>query len=191
MLSCGSAAASVNSLTTLLSQSNEPTDKSNHDGYTSNGVALIGGGVREQYYMYPDTYRCVLKMRRGFVRIALQTGASLVPGISFGENNTYKMMDVTSKFWQRLGFGYKQPDRLYRVFPNGRGLFQYSFGLIPLRHPITTVIGAPIDLEKTPDPTTEQLNQIHQLFCTRLEELFEAHKSKYVKDFENVHLEFV
>lgn len=191
VLSCGNSSATANNLTTLLNQSNDASNKANRDGYTSNGVVLVGGGMREQPYTYPDTYRCVLKQRRGFVRIALQTGASLVPAISFGENNICNMIDVTSKFLLRLGIGYKQPDRPYPVFPNGRGFFQTSFGLLPLRHPITTVIGAPIHLEKIINPSKELIDQTHDVFCTKLKELFEEHKSKYVKNCENIHLEIV
>ena len=36
--------------------------------------------------MKPGTLDLVLKNRKGFVKIAIQTGASLVPVISFGEN---------------------------------------------------------------------------------------------------------
>lgn len=191
LLSMGISAASENSITTLLCQTNDPNDTLNRDGYTSNGVGLVIGGMGDQTYIYPDTYRCAISKRRGFVRIALKTGASLVPAISFGENNLYKIVDVTSSFLIRLGIGYKQPDRLYRVIPNGRGLFQTSFGLLPIRHPVTVVIGPPIQLTKTTNPSMDLINQTHELFCSRLKELFELHKHKYVKNSEQIHLEIV
>lgn len=74
MLAVGTCWASANSLTKLLTQSNDPNDKLNRDGYTSNAVGLVVGGEREQRYVYPDTYRFFLKTRKGFVRIALKTG---------------------------------------------------------------------------------------------------------------------
>lgn len=186
-LSCGVSAATTNSLATLLNQSNDTND----DEYTSNGVILVGGGMREQAYTYPNTYKFVLKQRRGFVKIALQTGASLVPAISFGENDVYKMEDVTSKFLIKLGIGYKQSDRSFSVFPNGRGLFQTRFGLLPIRHPITTVIGSPIHLPKIANPCRDLINQTHEDFCIKIKELFDEYKCRYVKNYEQVHLEIV
>lgn len=170
---CG---ASANSLTTLLNQSNDPADKSNRDGYTSNAVGLIVGGEKEQAYTFPNTYRFYLKTRKGFARIALKTGAPLVPAISFGENDHFR-------------FSSPGPSRL-RMF-HGRGFLQYNYGLIPLRRPITTVIGAPIYVEKISSPSDADIDKIHGEFCKKLEELFESHKSKYVENFENVFLEFV
>lgn len=185
-LSCGLCSASEKSLKALLSQSNDPFHQANHDGYTSNGVGLIVGGARETFYTQPNTYSCAIKKRRGFVRIALEMGAPLVPALSFGENDLHDAIEVKSGLWYRL---IKNVSLRYanRVPPlhNGR------FGLVPRRNPITTVIGEPIYLKKTPAPTNEEIEKTYELFCTRLKELFDTHKSKYVEGFEHVHLEIV
>lgn len=47
------------------------------------------GGATESLYSTPATMDLVLRRRTGFVRVALQTGASLVPVINFGENELY------------------------------------------------------------------------------------------------------
>lgn len=186
-LNVGICSVSSNALTTLLNQSNEQADKLNQDGYTSNAVALVVGGVREQRHCtYPNRYRFVLKTRRGFVRIALQTGAALVPAISFGENDYYDVLKKPS--WLKKFF--KNADN-WPPIPSGRGYFQYNIGILPKRHPITTVIGAPIHVEKIQNPSDEEIRNTHEIFCIRLKELFEQHKSKYVDNFENVHLELV
>lgn len=72
----------------------------------------------------------------------------------------------------------------------GRGIFQYSIGLLPYRRPIVTVIGAPIRVPRVPMPTHEQVDQLHAEYCRRLSELFDAHKTKYGIPAEK-HLEFV
>lgn len=192
LLNCGFSSASANAVNTLLSQSNDPTDRSNDDGYTSNAVVLVVGGAREAFVTIPNTYRCILKRRMGFVRIALQTGTPLVPVISFGESNLYDLIDYKPDSWVRLiQDTIKRYTYVVPIHYNGRGYLQYNFGLLPKRHPITTVIGAPIHVKKTPSPTDKELNRIHALFCKRLIELFETHKSKYVENFDKVQLEII
>lgn len=192
LLSLGYASATENAIKTLLNQSNDPNDAKNCDGFTSNGIALIPGGLAEARYAYPNDYRCALKKRRGFIRIALETGASLVPAISFGENDVYGEIDPKTGFWQRL---LKHIIELYKSTiaktQNKRRFLQYSFGLLPIRHPINTVIGAPIHLTKTPNPSKELIGRTHEFFCTRLKELFEYHKSKYVENSEEIHLSII
>ncbi|XP_031624109.1 2-acylglycerol O-acyltransferase 1-like [Contarinia nasturtii] len=99
LLNCGFSSASANSLSALLQQSNDPNHDSNNDGYTSNGVALIVGGAREAFFTHPNAYKCYIKRRKGFVKIALQSGASLVPAISYGENNMYDVVDYKLGSW--------------------------------------------------------------------------------------------
>lgn len=158
-LSLGKSTASAESLTALLNQSNDPEHTSNRDGFTSTAVGLIVGGEREQRLSANDAYKFVLKSRKGFVRIALRTGASLVPAISFGENNTFELDGWRFRF-------------------NGRV-------------PITTVVGAPILVRENSSPGENEINEIHELFCKQIRELFDEQKRHYVKNFENVQLEFV
>lgn len=184
--------ASANSLTTLMNQSNDPNDASNHDGCTSNAVGLVVGGAKEAAHAYPNTYKCVLKNRKGFVKIAIRTGASLVPAISFGENEILDIIEYTPGPWVQFILDViKQYTKVAPIPYNGRGILQYNYGLIPKRRPVTTVIGAPIHLEKNAQPSQDDIDTIHQVFCTQLMKLFETHKSKYVENFEKVQLEII
>lgn len=61
----------------------------------------------------------------------------------------------------------------------GRGFFQYSFGVIPRRYPITTVVGAPIEVVRHASPTDEAINGLHEVFIANLKKLFADHKAKY------------
>lgn len=192
LLSFGVCAASAKALTNLMEQSNDPNDESNRDGYTSNAAGLIVGGAEESFYALPNTYKCVLKNRKGFVKIALRTGATLVPAISFGENNLFDVIDHQPGTWGRsIQNTIKRCTKIAPIHFNGRGYLQYNYGLIPKRHPVTTVIGAPIHLKKTAKPSNEEIDEIHRLFCKQLNELFETHKSKYVEHFDKVHLEII
>jgi hypothetical protein len=64
----------------------------------------------------------VLNKRKGFVRIALQTGAKLVPVIGFGENELFDVerpgpMRLWLNKWTKNLFGFTLPN------PQGLGLF--------------------------------------------------------------------
>lgn len=108
ILNLGLSAATENSLKTLLNESNHPAHKSNRDGCTVNVVVLVACGLRESHAFIPNTYRCVIGKRRGFVRIALETGASLVPTISFGENSIYKEVNLSGSFSRTIKYLFKR-----------------------------------------------------------------------------------
>ena len=61
----------------------------------------------------------------------------------------------------------------------GRGIFQYNFGIIPHRRPMTLVVGAPIQVDKTPEPTVEQINQLHQQYVEALVNLYDKYNPVY------------
>lgn len=50
------------------------------------------GGAREFKYMEEGTMDLVLLKRKGFVKMAMLTGAHLVPVLSFGENDLFTLV---------------------------------------------------------------------------------------------------
>lgn len=185
-------AASQNSLKTLLIQSNDPNHESNRDGYTANAPVLMVGGAQEAFSAFPKQYKFVLKDRKGFIKIAFKTGAPLVPAISFGENDVFEQVyHPPGSTTRRIQDAIKKYTKLAPIQLVGRGFLQYNFGIIPRRHPITTVIGAPIHLKQNFNPSDAEIDDVHDLFCKHITELFETHKCKYVEDYENVHLEII
>ena len=76
--------------------------------------------------------------------LMLQCSAHLVPSFSFGENEVYDQVNnprgsKLRKFQDYL----RKLIGLAPVLLKGRGIFQYSFGIIPNRRPITTVGNEP------------------------------------------------
>ena len=57
-------------------------------------ITIVIGGARESLDAKPYTMRLVLKRRKGFVKLAIQTGADLVPVLAFGENDIYDQLDT-------------------------------------------------------------------------------------------------
>lgn len=66
--------------------------------------------------------------------------AALVPVFSFGENDLFDQVENSPGSWLRW-----TQNQLQKVMGislplfHGRGIFQYSFGFLPYRRPITTV----------------------------------------------------
>ncbi|XP_043337206.1 2-acylglycerol O-acyltransferase 2-like [Cervus canadensis] len=155
-----------------------------------NLLAILVGGVQESLEARPGAYKLVLQNRKGFIRLALMHGADLVPIFSFGENDIHDQVENSPGTWLRWF-----QDGLQKIMGGsiplfyGRGVFQYSFGLMPYRRPITTVVGQPIEVQKTPHPSQEEVDRLHQRYMQELENLFEAHKLKYNVPRDQ-HLEF-
>lgn len=190
VLSWGLSDSSAENINALLSQSHDPSDATNKDGFTSNAAIVMFGGAREAFLSAPNTYKVFLNARKGFVRMAIQNGAGLVPAIAFGETNIYDTtQNENGSMVRKIQEIIKKYTTLAPVLFSGRGLFQQHFGLIPRRQPITLVIGEPIDCVKDASPTNEHIDKIHALFRKRLIDLFNTHKSKYVENYEKVHLE--
>jgi 2-acylglycerol O-acyltransferase 2 len=159
------------------------------DGYTSNAVVLVVGGAQEAFNARPGCYKICIKNRKGFVKVALETGATLVPVISFGEVDVYDQPEngkgTRLRKFQDM---YKRWTGIAPAIFIGRGFFQYSFGIIPRRSPIHTVVGAPIDVEKILTPSKEDVEKLHAKFMVELEKLFNEHKSKYLENPDEVQL---
>ena len=56
-------------------------------------VAIVVGGAAEALDARPGWAVLTLARRKGFVKMALKTGASLVPVFAFGENDIFEQMD--------------------------------------------------------------------------------------------------
>lgn len=104
--------------------------------------------------------------------------ASLVPTLSFGENEIYKTMFVEGSIMDRVNrslikyIGYPIP-----LF-YGRGVFQYTFGILPMRKAIVTVVGEPITVNKNENPSEKDVNDLHAIYIEKLEQLFEKHRHR-------------
>ncbi|XP_062844273.1 2-acylglycerol O-acyltransferase 3b [Trichomycterus rosablanca] len=138
-----------------------------------NAVVIIIGGAEESLASSPGVNTVVMKQRKGFVRLALENGADLVPVYSFGENELFPQVllsegsvgrKLQALFKQVMGFA-------PCLFTGGRWL------LLPYRRPIITVVGSPISVPHVPVPSEEQVDHYHKLYMESLSKLFHAHKT--------------
>lgn len=125
------------------------------------------------------------------MRMALRTGASLVPVISFGETNVYNTMsNPVGSYLRRLQELVKNVSGIAPVAFYGRGSFNYAFGFLPFRRRIVTVVGKPIDVPKYhgadvyTDPEGEKLaDEYHEKYIQALSTLFEENVHKYDENY--------
>ncbi|CAG0895671.1 unnamed protein product [Cyprideis torosa] len=144
---------------------------------------LVVGGAAESLCAHPGKVNLILKPRKGFVRMALKTGTWLVPVFSFGETDLYEQIDNPEGSWIR--WLQEKIRRRIGVAPalfKGRGIFQYTFGIVPFRKPVHVVVGEPIPVEKTLEPTKEQVDELHSTYMDALVALFEKYKGEYCED---------
>ncbi|XP_062904815.1 2-acylglycerol O-acyltransferase 2-like isoform X1 [Mobula hypostoma] len=143
-------------------------------------AVLAVGGPPETLDARPGALTLRVLARKGFIKIALKTGAHLVPVFSFGENELFDQVENPPGSTLRA-----VQDRLQKLMGlamplfHARGIFQYSFGLIPFRKPIYTVVGEPIPVEQNLSPSHSDIERLHELYLDHLTCLFEEHKAQY------------
>ncbi|NXM06532.1 MOGT2 acyltransferase, partial [Tyrannus savana] len=156
-----------------------------------NLLAIIVGGAQEALDARPGSCTLLLRNRKGFVRLAIQHGTPLVPAFSFGENDLFDQVMNPKGSWLRW-----IQHRLQKVMGislplfHARGIFQYSFGFVPYRRPICTVVGKPIPVQKKHKPSEQEVDQVHEKYLNELSKLFEEHKAQYNVPADS-HLEFI
>uniref|UniRef100_A0A0N5A2T7 Acyltransferase n=1 Tax=Parastrongyloides trichosuri TaxID=131310 RepID=A0A0N5A2T7_PARTI len=145
-----------------------------------NAVGIVLGGLNEVYDAHPKTNILRIKNKRGFCRYALLYGADIVPMYNFGENDVYEQLpNEKDSFIRQLQmkicnkFGFIPP------IIRGRGIFNYSHGMLPLQKPINTVMGKPIIVKQNDNPTEEDIEELYRTYIDCLNKLFDDHKCSY------------
>lgn len=141
-------------------------------------LGISTGGVAEVFEM-SDTEECiVLRERKGLIKLAIRTGAPLVPSYVFG--NT-KILHC----WCGQGlprFCRDWLERISRKVGLALVVIYGRFGLpIPIRVPLLAVAGVPIPTKhiKCEDPTPQQVDEIQEKLLDAMEKLFDKYKGIY------------
>ncbi|KAI9831296.1 MAG: diacylglycerol O-acyltransferase 1 [Phylliscum demangeonii] len=146
-------------------------------------ITIVVGGARESLDASPGTLRLVLARRKGFVKLAIRTGADLVPVLAFGENDLYDQYvadSTTHPFLHRAQLLLKRCLGFTIPLFHARGVFNYDVGMMPYRRPLHVVVGRPIMVERQPKAVDDAyLDQIHARYVLELRRLWEEHKHEF------------
>ena len=143
-------------------------------------ITIVVGGARESLDAQPRSLRLVLKRRKGFVKMAIRTGADLVPTLAFGENELYDQVQPEdhplihkAQLIVKKVLGFTVP-----LF-HARGVFNYDVGLMPYRRPLNVVAGHPIKVQQSQKPDEAYVDQIHGLYVKELERIYDEWKDEF------------
>ena len=150
-------------------------------------VAIVIGGAAEALEARPGWATLTLARRKGFVKMALRTGASLVPVFAFGENDIFEQVENPEggrlrnfQMYIKQLIGITPPAFYGRSL--SRGMWRRIFGrkgVLPKREPIEVVVGNPIAVPKVVDPSNEIIDKYHALYTESLKELYELHRRQF------------
>uniref|UniRef100_A0A1I8FE38 Acyltransferase n=1 Tax=Macrostomum lignano TaxID=282301 RepID=A0A1I8FE38_9PLAT len=132
---------------------------------------VVVGGAQEALDARPGNYKLTLLKRKGFAPDGPADGGP--PGALLqlrrerpvqagGQPARVLGSSVPADLQGRPG--------LLPPFFYGRGVFNYTFGLLPYRHAVTT---------KCPEPSAEQVDRLHRLYMERLADLFDEFKAEH------------
>lgn len=107
-------------------------------------ITISVGGSREYRIARPGTMGIVIKIRKGFIRLAVETGADLVPVLVFGENDLFAPIDIKSFSVKGLiAWAWEKAVGHKVAFSLGR------FNVFcPFRRPLNVVVGRPIEVKQ-------------------------------------------
>lgn len=151
-------------------------------GGPGHAITIVVGGAAESLSAHPGTADLTLRKRLGFIKIAIQNGADLVPVFSFGENDIYQQMPnepgtvlyVLQRRFKNI-FGFTLP-----LF-HGRGLLNYNIGLMPYRRRIVSVIGRPIHVTQTDKPNLDEILAIQKEYIAELMRIWHTYKDEFAR----------
>ena len=159
-----------------------------------NAITIVLGGAHESLLTLPQTYRLILRKRRGFLKLALTNpNTALIPVLAFGENDLYETLVPERGTWldkaqkgAKRWFGWTVP-----VFW-ARGVFNYDVGLVPFRAGVEVVCGRPVvprrwragieggmNEGKVKDVTEEEVVELQEEYIAELKTVWEEWKDVF------------
>lgn len=146
-------------------------------------VTIVVGGAREALEAQPGSLRLILNRRKGFVKMAIRTGADLVPVLAFGENEIYQQVNATSHpYIHKFQLLVKKVMGFTVPLFHARGIFNYDVGMMPYRKPMNIVVGRPIRVMQEEHPDKEYVDKMHDEYVKELMNIWNDWKDEFARD---------
>lgn len=136
-------------------------------------LMVISGGEQEQIRTVEGKEEVFLQKRMGFIKLALEQNAAVVPCYAFGcvdLYSTYTNLFFKPREWLRKTLGVCIP------------MYRGALGFLPLRKPVHLVLGAPLELPpltKPGQPTEEEVQMAHGKYVEALKNLYDEEKHQF------------
>ena len=133
-------------------------------------VALNPGGIAEMFLLPSSNEgeKLMMNNRKGFIKIALETGSPIIPVFTYGHSQTFSA--YTNSLLEYLS-------RKYRL---SLILFWGMYGVpIPYRVPLCSVLGRAINCPKVENPSPELIHEYYELYCCELQRLYKKYSNTY------------
>eukprot|EP00468_Gymnochlora_sp_CCMP2014_P011838 CAMPEP_0167763934 /NCGR_PEP_ID=MMETSP0110_2-20121227/13697_1 /TAXON_ID=629695 /ORGANISM="Gymnochlora sp., Strain CCMP2014" /LENGTH=165 /DNA_ID=CAMNT_0007651171 /DNA_START=440 /DNA_END=937 /DNA_ORIENTATION=- len=135
---------------------------------TAGCCSVLPGGIAEMFMVEEDRDRIYFKKRFGYIKVALESGVDIVPVFHFGNAQILRVIGksgILAYMSRKL--------KMSIMLPYGR------WGLpIPFRQPILSVVGAPIKVKKTLNPSRELVREYQKKIEESFREMYIKHRHK-------------
>jgi 2-acylglycerol O-acyltransferase 2/2-acylglycerol O-acyltransferase 1 len=150
-------------------------------------ITIVVGGARESLNAQPGKMSLVLRQRRGFIKLAIRTGADLVPVLAFGENDLYDQVSSDRHpLIHRMQMTIKKTMGFTVPLFHARGVFNYDVGLLPYRQPVNVVVGRPIPVVQKSVIEDSYVDQLHRQYIRELTMLWDQFRVDFGEAPETV-----
>jgi 2-acylglycerol O-acyltransferase 1 len=141
-----------------------------------NGIIISVGGHREAKRARPSSMDVVVKIRKGFIRLAVETGADIVPVIGFGENDIFEQPVHTGTLGQRIWKSLCQ-------FPPEANEHRKRFSIgMPFRKALHVVVGSPITVQQQDSADEDYVDKLQGAYIEQLEQIWSDWREHFEVD---------
>ncbi len=141
-------------------------------------VVLYAGGIAELFLTDEAEEQLYVNKRKGFIKVALQSGVAIVPLYIMGNTTTLKVAKGESLA------------KLARTMGVSITWFWGVWGtVVPLPKKVLMVVGKPLELPRVESPDQATIDKYHEQYIGEVKRLFDSYK-KYNRDYAHKELKF-
>eukprot|EP00585_Thalassiosira_rotula_P011848 CAMPEP_0196160126 /NCGR_PEP_ID=MMETSP0910-20130528/46668_1 /TAXON_ID=49265 /ORGANISM="Thalassiosira rotula, Strain GSO102" /LENGTH=298 /DNA_ID=CAMNT_0041425051 /DNA_START=54 /DNA_END=951 /DNA_ORIENTATION=+ len=130
-------------------------------------IKIYIGGIAELFKCCRTEERLYLKKRKGFIKLALRAGVDIIPIYCFGNTSVLSVLT------------HGPLAALSRKLQASLTLFWGKWYLpIPRDEKLLYVVGKPLGLPHIVEPTQEDIDKWHKVYCDQVRDIFEMYKEK-------------